>query len=137
MILVSKMLQAPQRRGVIGLASDAITQAADLIQTEFKLARAEFREKLVAVRSGFSLMIVGAVFLVAALFLILQAAVAVLVAAGMEPPWAVLIVAGASALVGGILVQSARQKLAHVDVTPNATLNSLRRDGEMAKEKLS
>jgi predicted phage tail protein len=131
------MLQAPQRRGVIGLASDAITQAADLIQTEFKLARAEFSEKLVAVRSGFSLMIVGAVFLVAALFLILQAAVAALIAAGMEPPWAVLIVAGASALVGGILVQSARQKLAHVDVTPNATLNSLRRDGEMAKEKLS
>jgi predicted phage tail protein len=131
------MLQAPQRRGVIGLASDAITQAADLIQTEFKLARAEFSEKLVAVRSGFSLMIVGAVFLVAALFLILQAAVAALIAAGMEPPWAVLIVAGASALVGGILVQSARQKLVHVDVTPNATLNSLRRDGEMAKEKLS
>jgi hypothetical protein len=39
--------------------------------------------------------------------------------------------------VGGILVQGARQKLAHVDVTPNATLNSLRRDGQMAKEKLS
>jgi predicted phage tail protein len=131
------MLQTPQQRGIIGLASDAITQAADLIQTEFRLARAEFSEKLVAVRSGFSLMIVGAVFLVAALFLILQAAVAALIAAGMEPPWAVLIVAGASALVGGILVQSARQKLAHVDVTPNATLNSLRRDGEMAKEKLS
>ena len=131
------MLQTPQRRGVIGLASDAITQAADLIQTEFKLARAEFGEKLVALRSGFSLMIVGAVFLVAALFLILQAAVAALIAAGMEPPWAVLIVAGTSALVGGVLIQSARQKLAHVDVTPNATLNSLRRDGEMAKEKLS
>jgi predicted phage tail protein len=131
------MLQTPQRRGVIGLASDAITQAADLIQTEFKLARAEFSEKLVAVRSGFSLMIIGAVFLVAALFLILQAAVAALIAAGMEPPWAVLIVAGASALAGGILIQSARQKLAHVDIAPSATLNSLRRDGEMAKEKLS
>jgi len=131
------MLQTPQRRGVIGLASDAITQAADLVQTEFKLARAEFSEKLVAVRSGFSLMIMGAVFLVAALFLILQAAVAALIATGMEPPWAVLIVAGASAIVGGILIQSARQKLAHVDVTPTATLESLRRDGQMAKEKLS
>jgi predicted phage tail protein len=131
------MLQTPERRGVIGLASDAITQAADLIQTEFKLARAEFSEKLVAVRSGFSLMVVGAVFLVAALFLILQAAVAALIASGMEPPWAVLIVAGGSALVGGIFIQSARQKLAHVDVTPSATLISLRRDGQMAKEKLS
>jgi predicted phage tail protein len=131
------MLQTPQRRGVIGLASDAITQAADLVQTEFELARAELGEKLVSARSGFSLMIAGAIFLVAALFLILQAAVAALIAAGMEPPWAVLIVAGASALVGGILIQGARQKLAHVDVTPNATLNSLRRDGQMAKEKLS
>jgi predicted phage tail protein len=131
------MLQTPERRGVIALASDAITQAADLIQTEFKLARTEFTEKLVAVRSGFTLVIVGAVFLVAALFLILQTAVAILIAAGMEPPWAVLIVAGASALIGGILIQSGRQKLSHVDVTPNATLDSLRRDGQMAKEKLS
>jgi predicted phage tail protein len=82
-------------------------------------------------------MIAGAIFLVAALFLVLQAAVAALIAVGMEPPWAVLIVAGASALVGGVLIQGARQKLAHVDVTPNATLDSLRRDGQMAKEKLS
>ena len=79
----------------------------------------------------------GAVFLVAALFLVLQTAVAILIAAGMEAPWAVLIVAGASALIGAILVQSGRQKLSHVDVTPNATLHSLRRDGQMAKEKLS
>lgn len=131
------MLQTPQRRGVIALASDAITQAADLIQTEFKLARAEFSEKLVAVRSGFTLMIVGAVFLVAALFLVLQAAVQLLINYGMDPALAVLIVAGASALIGVILIQSARQTLAHVDVTPNATLHSLRRDGQMAKEKLS
>jgi predicted phage tail protein len=131
------MLQTPQRRGVIALASDAITQAADLIQTEFKLARTEFTEKLVAVRSGFALMIVGAVFLVAALFLTLQTVVALLIAAGMDPPWAVLIVAGASALIGGILVQGARQKLAHVDATPSATLHQLHRDSEMAKEKLS
>ena len=131
------MLQTPQRRGVIGLASDAITQAADLVQTEFKLARAEFSEKLVAVRSGFSLMIMGAISFVAALFLILQAGVAALISVGMEPAWAVLIVAGASAIVGGILIQSARQKLAHVDVTPTATFESLRRDGQMAKEKLS
>jgi hypothetical protein len=131
------MLQTHERRGVIALASDAITHAADLIQTEFKLARTEFTEKLVAARNGFSLLIVGAVFLVAALFLVLQTAVAILIAAGMEAPWAVLIVAGASALIGAILVQSGRQKLSHVDVTPNATLHSLRRDGQMAKEKLS
>jgi hypothetical protein len=86
---------------------------------------------------GVTLMIVGAVFLVAALFLMLQAAVTALVAAGIEQPWAVLIVAAASALIGGLLVHSARRKLAHVDVTPNATLHSLRRDGQMAKEKLS
>jgi len=131
------MLQTHERRGVIALASDVITHAADLIQTEFKLARTEFTEKLVAARNGFSLLIVGAVFLVAALFLVLQTAVAILIAAGMEAPWAVLIVAGASALIGAILVQSGRQKLSHVDVTPNATLHSLRRDGQMAKEKLS
>jgi len=131
------MLQTPPRRGVIALASDAITQAADLVQTEFKLARREFSEKLVALRGGVTLLLVGAVFLVAALFLVLQTAVALLIAAGMEPPWAVLVVAGASALIGGILIQSARQKLAHLDITPDATLNQLRRDGQMAKEKLS
>ena len=131
------MAHTTERRGVVTLATDAVSQAAHLVQTEFSLARAELSEKLQAARAGFVLMLIGAIFLIAALFLILQAVVALLVAAGLEAHWAVLIVAGGSAVVGGLLVQHAKERLSPLDATPDKTLRELRRDTDLVKEKLS
>ena len=129
-------MYAPERRGIVELASDAVTQATGLVQTEFKLARAEINENLVALKEGMIFMIIGAIFLVAALFLVLQTLVAFLIAEGMSPPLAVLIVAGGSALVGGVLMQISKTRLAHFDATPHKTLHQLQRDGQLAKEQL-
>ncbi len=132
------MFDTLQRRpGVVTLATDAISQAADLIQIEMKLARAEVTEKLVAFKAGLYLVIAGAVLSLAALFLILQALVALLVANGVPPHWAVLIVAGATALTGIALVVAGRDRLNLIDLTPERTLNALSRDGRLAKEKLT
>jgi hypothetical protein len=123
-----------QRRGVVGLASDALSGVARLVETELTLARAEFNEKLQGLRSVLVLAIAGAVLLVGAVFLLLQAAVVALVEAGVQPHWATLLVAGACAAIGGGLVYGAKERL---DVTPTRTLDELSRDAAVAKEHLS
>ena len=95
------MLNQPLRRpGVVTLATAAFSQTADLLQTEFRLAKVELAEKMAALRVGLILIVIGAIFLIAALGMILQALVSVLIAAGVSPAAAILLVAGGSAVIG-------------------------------------
>ena len=131
------MLNTPRRPGVVTLFTAAIAQSADLVQTEFRLARAEFSEKLAALRVGLALMAVGAIFLIAALGMLLQALVSVLIAAGMSPPAAILLVAGGAAAIGLVLFLMGQKRLSPEELVPDRTLTSLSRDGRMMKETVT
>ena len=131
------MLNTPRRPGVVTLFTAAIAQSADLVQTEFRLARAEVSEKLAALRVGLALMAVGAIFLIAALGMLLQALVSVLIAAGMSPPAAILLVAGGAAVIGLVLFLMGQKRLSPDELVPDRTLTSLSRDGRMMKETVT
>lgn len=131
------MLNTPRRPGVVTLFTAAIAQSADLVQTEFRLARAEVSEKLAALRIGLALMAVGAIFLIAALGMLLQALVSVLIAAGMSPPAAILLVAGGAAVIGLVLFLMGQKRLNPEELVPDRTLTSLSRDGRMMKETVT
>ena len=131
------MLNTPRRPGVVTLFTAAIAQSADLVQTEFRLARAEVSEKLAALRIGLGLMAVGAIFLIAALGMLLQALVSVLIAAGMSPPAAILLVAGGAAVIGLVLFLMGQKRLSPDELVPDRTLTSLSRDGRMMKETVT
>jgi uncharacterized membrane protein YqjE len=105
------MLNTPRRPGVVTLFTAALAQSADLVQTEFRLARAEVSEKLAALRVGLALMAVGAIFLIVALGMLLQALVSVLIASGMSPPAAILLVAGGAAVIGLVLFLMGQKRL--------------------------
>jgi len=122
------------RRGVVSLASDALSGVTRLVETEVALAKAEIGEKLDGLKASLPLMIGGAVFLMAALFLLLQTLVFALAAAGIEGHWAALIVAGGTALIGAAMLAAGRKAL---DVTPTRTIDELSRDAAVAREKLS
>src|SRR5260221_2251361 len=93
------MLNQPLRRpGVVPLTTAAFSQTADLLHAEIRLARAELSEKMGALRSGLVMIVLGAIFLIAALGMILQALVSVLINAGVSPRAAILLVAGAAAV---------------------------------------
>ena len=95
------MMQAPLRRpGVVTLTTAAFSQTADLVQAEFRLARAELAEKMASFRAGLVMMLIGAIFLIVALGMVLQALVSVLISAGLSPAVAILLVAGGAAVVG-------------------------------------
>ena len=131
------MLNTPHRPGVVTLFTAAIAQSADLVQTEFRLARAEVSEKLAALRIGLGLMAVGAIFLIAALGMLLQALVSVLIASGMSPPAAILVVAGGAAVIGLVLFLMGQKRLSPDELVPDRTLTSLSRDGRMMKETVT
>jgi len=129
------------RPGIATLVADALSRSADLLQTEFRLARAELGEKAEAFRTsliaGVTLMLVGCVFLIGAIVLLLQAVVVALVERGVSPPVAILIVAGGSALGGIAVLMAGRKTIGNVDPTPERTMDSLQRDARMAKESLT
>ena len=131
------MMHTHRRPGVVTLLTAAISQSADLVQTEFQLARAEVSEKLAALRVGIGLMVLGAIFLIAALGMVLQALVSVLIANGMSPPAAILLVAGGAAVIGLVLFLVGQKRLSPEELVPDRTLTSLSRDGRMVKETVT
>jgi hypothetical protein len=131
------MSRAPRRPGIVTLATVAFAQTADLIEAEFRLARAEFSDKLSDLRSGLILILVGAIFLIVALGMVLQALVSALIAAGLSPPLAILIVAGGAAALGLVLFLMGQNRLTPDRLTPDRTLHSLSRDSRMVKETLT
>ena len=60
-----------------------------------------------------------------------------LVAAGLSPLAATLLVAAGTAAAGFGLVASGRKQLDPENLAPNRTFNDLQRDGALVKEKLS
>ncbi|MFO1080305.1 MAG: phage holin family protein [Reyranellaceae bacterium] len=132
------MMQSTLRRpGVVNLATMAFAQSADLVQSEFRLARAELAEKMAGFRSALVMILMGAIFLIAALGLVLQALVSLLIAAGLSPAAAVLVVAGAAAAIGIGLFVTGQNRLDPDRLTPDRTLTSLTRDTRMVKEQLT
>jgi uncharacterized membrane protein YqjE len=132
------MMHASMRRpGVVTLATIALSQATDLVEAEFRLARAELSEKMSALRAGLIMIVLGAVFLIVALGMVLQALVAVLIAADISAPVAILLVAGGAAVLGLVLFLIAQRRLKPAELTPDRTLNSLSRDSRMIKETLT
>jgi putative superfamily III holin-X len=129
--------QTLRRPGVVTLTTAAVSQTADLIQAEFRLARAELAEKMSAFRAGMIMILIGTIFLIAALGMVLQALVAALIAAGLSAPAAILLVAGGAAAVGVVLFVMGQNRLKPDELSPDRTLNSLSRDSRMVKETLS
>jgi hypothetical protein len=124
-------------RSVLGVAGEALAQVADLISVEFRLARVELVEKVIGIRTGVAFVVAGAVFLIGALFLLLQWMVVALVETGLSVALATFVVAVVSSGTGLVLVLVGRRKLDPGSILPERTLDQIARDGAMAKEKLS
>jgi predicted phage tail protein len=131
------MHSSTSRPGLVTLATMALSQTTDLLGAEFRLARVELSEKMGALRAGLIMIVLGAVFLIVALGMVLQALVGVLIAAGISAPVALLLVAGGAAVLGLVLFLIGQNRLKPAELTPDRTLNSLSRDSRMVKETLT
>ena len=117
--------------------SKVITDLADLMQKEMRLAQAELSEKLsISIRAGVW-MSAAAVLAIVGVFLIVQAIVFGLSAAtGIALHWSCLIVA--AVLAGAAGAASAKGKADVPDqLTPDRAINQVKQDIAVAKEQFT
>jgi hypothetical protein len=119
-------------KGVVTLAGDALKEVAALLQTELQLLRAEILEKLTFTAVSAALIGAGALLLMATIVLLLQAAVAGLVAYGFSWSVAILIVAAATLLGGAGLIRVGLNRLSMARLAPSKTLDQLQKDSNIA-----
>ena len=115
-------------KGVVDLAGEALKDIAVLLQTELQLLRAEISEKLTFTALSAALIGAGALLLAATIVLLLQAAIAGLVAYGVTMPVAILFIAACSFLVGAALIWLGVYRLSLNRLAPSRTLDQLQKD---------
>lgn len=119
---------------VAELVPELGTDLVRLMQSEADLLRAEIGEKIEKVETGLASMAAGGVCLIAGLVILLQALVVALANSGMDAGWAALIV-GALGLVVGVALLTYGKRSAQ-NLTPERSVNEIRRSTKMAKEKV-
>jgi hypothetical protein len=116
--------------------SEVVADLADLLQKEFRLAKAEVATKIsTRFNAGVWMTVAGALALMAA-FILLQALIFAISSYGIAMHWSCLIVAGGLALVAALTFFKGRAD-AREDLTPDRTINQIRRDISVAKEQLT
>src|SRR5260370_41123859 len=115
-------------RSVPELFTSVGGQLADLMRTEGQLARAEISEKMTLAATGLGLIVGGAILLMPALVVLLEAAVAALVANGIAPYWSALPVGRACFVLGLILLLIRLSWLLAGKLVPDKTIHQLQRD---------
>lgn len=120
-------------RPIPEIFTDLISQVTNLVRKEGQLARAEISEKAGRALSGMVMILLGAVLLIPALVILLQAAMAGLVQNGMTPAIASLIVGGVALIIGVVLALIGWNLAKPSSLVPDKTIDQLKRDAEVPR----
>jgi hypothetical protein len=132
------MTSPNHHRSAPEIVGDLFSQLTILLRKEAQLARAEVSENMASLAGGLGSTVVGAVLVIPALVILLQAGVAALTDAyGLASYWSALIVGGVVLIVGIILLWVGMSRLNVKNIAPSKTVHQLQRDVEVAKEKAS
>ena len=115
---------------------DLVDEARALMRNEIRLAKTEAREKLAALKTGIVLTAVGAIFLFAALLVLLAAAVGALMLAGFSLAASAAIVGGVMLGLSCLLLAMGIQRLKPNHLTPKKTVRELQRDVNLTRNQV-
>ncbi len=122
-------------RSLGSLFSDLTRETVDLVRKEIALARSEMSQNISSAQTGLTSVAIGAAVLLAGLFILLQAlvaGVAMLLPPEMAPWLAPLIVGVVIALIGYAMLKGGSSKLKADNLMPRKTMDSLKRDKNVA-----
>ena len=120
-------------RPIPEIFTDLIGQVTTLIRKEGQLARAEISEKATRALIGVAMILLGAMLLIPALVILLQAAVMGLIGNGTDPTAAALIVGGAIFVVGMVLGLIGWSRVNSGSLVPDKTIDQLKRDAQVPR----
>ncbi len=130
------MAMSNDNRSVAELFTDLVTQLTTLFRKEMQLARTEVSEKVTLAATGLGYVVGGAVLLMAALVMLLEAAVRWLERAGVPAHWSALIVGIVVAVIGYVLLRMGMNSLKADKLAPSKTVEQLQRDAAVAREQV-
>jgi uncharacterized membrane protein YqjE len=130
------MAFATPNRSIADVLRDVMAQLTSLLHKEAQLARVELSENVSRAALGLGLIVGGAVLLIPALVILLEAAVAALEQNGMLPAAAAGIVGGCALVLGFILVAIGLSRLRMKNLIPNKTIQQLQHDSAVAKQQM-
>lgn len=125
-----------ETRSTPSLIGDLIGHVTELFRKELMLARAELNEKTSQVTSAGGILAGALVFGIVGLIFLAGTLTLALIAAGLSPVWAALIVGGVLTLLAVIMAMSGKSKLKPANLAPNRTVHSVQQDAKMAKERV-
>ena len=121
-------------RPILSLVSEVGSDFAYLVQTEFRLARAEMGEKVASFAGAGVWLAIGALLGLAGLIVLLFDAARWITVAGLPAEWSLLVVAVVALVAGGLTVMAGVSRLRSSELVPNRTLEQMREDYETARE---
>ena len=124
-------------RPLASVMTQVVSDLAFLLQTEFRLARAEVGEKMSQAANGAMFLGIAAVLSLAGLFVLLLAAVRWLEIAGMPDQWGYLLVGVVTLGAGVLLAMKGVNNFKASSLKPDRTIEQLRADYSVAKEHVS
>lgn len=124
-----------ESESVPGLFRKLATDLSTLFQQELALAKSEMTHAVSDVKTGVSNVAIGGSVLYAGL-LFLLGGVMLLLANWVELWVSALIVGAVVAIIGFILLQSGKKKMEASSLAPERTMDSVRKDTELARRKM-
>jgi hypothetical protein len=123
-------------RSVPNILADLLMQFTVLLRKEGELARTEVSDNLSRLGGGLTMIVIGAVLLMPALVVLLEAAVSGLETTGLSSYWSALIIGGAVFIIGLILLAIGIGRLKPKRLVPNRTIHQLQEDASVAKRQV-
>ncbi|HKP27319.1 MAG TPA: phage holin family protein [Dongiaceae bacterium] len=113
--------------------TDLFGQVTNLVRKEGQLARAEISEKATRALTGMAMIVLGAVLLIPALTVLLQAGILGLVQNGADPTIAALLIGGGAFLIGMVLGLIGWSWVKPTSLVPDKTIDQLKRDAQVPR----
>ena len=126
----------PAERSLGVLVTELSRDITTLFRKEIELARAETSEKITQAMVAIGAIAGGAILAIGALILLLQALVIAIAELGVPPALAALIVGAVVAAIAYGLIHKGTNDLKAGSLAPTRTIDSLRRDAQVAKEQM-
>ena len=128
------MVARETTRPIMGLMSEVASDLAYLVQTEFRLARAEMSETIAAVSNAGLTLALGAGVGFAGLIVLLFDIAQWIAIAGLPTEWSLLLVAVVTLAAAGLLAMAGVNRAKSSNLVPERTLGQVREDYATARE---
>jgi uncharacterized membrane protein YqjE len=128
---------ATGNQSIQNLVGDALRESSELAQKEFALFRTEITQNDRTLFIGLAMMVIAAVFAIAALLVLTQALVAWLATVVGSTALSALIVGGVLAIIAIGLGLYGRSSMSSSTLVPERTVRSVKRDTQVLTERVS